>query len=164
MRKIIKDMRIVEDDWRHIDDEEALPAEGKIIVSWKRWQEARDQLLARTAPLGVRVDGWVSPEDIGADAHRFALIALEFPQFRDGRCYSHARLLRERFGYRGELRAVGDVLRDQMFYMHRVGINAFELPDQAALESALAAFSDFTLSYQAAVDHHEPVWRRRRMA
>jgi uncharacterized protein (DUF934 family) len=164
MRKIIKDRQIVEDRWHYIDDEHALPHEGAVIVSWNRWLQERGDLIARKLELGVRVCGNVDPATVAADCRHFCVIALEFPQLKDGRCYSHARLLRERYGYAGELRAVGEVLRDQMFYMHRVGINAFELPLGRDAQSALSAFDDFSLSYQAAVDHRQPVWRRREAA
>lgn len=162
MPKIIKNQQIVDDRWEHLDDEAALPPGGDIIVSWARWQQQRDALLKRDGGLGVRISGDVDPADVAQDLEHFAVIALEFPQLKDGRCYSHARLLRDRYGYRGELRAVGDVLRDQIFYMHRVGINAFEVRADRDLEQALDAFSDFSHSYQAAVDVREPIWHRRR--
>ncbi|RFA28276.1 oxidoreductase [Alkalilimnicola ehrlichii] len=164
MRKIIKDGAIVEDSWIHVADDAALPAEGDIIVSWTRWQQEPDTLLKRNGRLGVQATGDVAPEDLAADRDKFSLIALEFPAFKDGRCYSHARLLRDRYGYRGELRAVGDVLRDQLFYMHRVGFNAFEVREDRDPEQALQALKDFDVIYQAAADVHEPVWRRRRSA
>ena len=164
MASIIKDRRIVTDHWQHLTESAPLPARGDIIVSWTRWQRERDALAAHDGRLGVRVGGDVEPERVAADQAHFQLIALEFPQFKDGRCYSHARLLRERYGFRGELRAVGDVLRDQLFYMYRVGINAFELRADRDPQAALGAFDDFSASYQAAADTREPLWQRRRRA
>jgi len=165
MANLIKDGEIVADAWQHVADDDPLPApEIDIIVGWRRWRDERADLLARSGKLGVRVSGDVAPEELAGDREHFALIALEFPQFRDGRCYSHARLLRQRYGYRGELRAVGDVLRDQLFYMSRVGINAFELPSGTDPHYALQGLGDFDVSYQAAADDRVPVWRRRRMA
>jgi uncharacterized protein (DUF934 family) len=89
------------------------------------------------------------------------LIALCFPVFSDGRAYSSARELRQNMGYAGEIRAIGDVLRDQLFYMHRCGFNAFALRDDQDLELALSAFADFREGYQASVDRPDPLFRRR---
>lgn len=86
------------------------------------------------------------------------LIALDFPAFKDGRCYSHARLLRERYDYQGELRAVGDVLRDQLFFMKRCGIDSFQLRSDKDMEDALNAFNDFSVKYQTAADGAPPIY------
>lgn len=146
--EIIKDRAIVEDAWAHIADDAAIPPQGDITVSLARWGEESAALAARPGKVGVRI---APGEDVdGAiDALLNApMIAIEFPKFTDGRGYSTARLLRERHGYAGELRAIGHVLRDQIFYMHRVGINAFELAPGRSLSDALNAFSDFTVTYQ----------------
>ena len=148
MGNIIRDGVITEDHWQHVSNEDVLPAQGDVIVTLERWQQERDQLLQRTGRVGVRIDGDSSLDALLDDLGHFALIALDFPAFKDGRCLSHARLLRERHGYRGELRAVGDVLRDQMGYMARVGINAFEVREDRSLEDALNAFSEFSTHYQ----------------
>jgi uncharacterized protein (DUF934 family) len=124
-----------------------------VIVSLAQWQAQRDALLQRGTPLGLRLHSDQSPEAIADDVGRFALIALEFPKFRDGRAYSYARLLRERYGFKGELRAVGDVLMEQVFFMVRTGFDAFDLqqsPDPvAAFQTAL---KDFTVWYQPTGD------------
>ncbi len=124
-----------------------------MIVSLAQWQSQRDALLARGTPLGLRLHSDQSPEAIADDVGRFAMIALEFPKFRDGRAYSYARLLRERYGFRGELRAVGDVLMEQVFFMVRTGFDAFDLqqsPDPvAAFQTAL---EDFSVWYQPTGD------------
>jgi len=88
-------------------------------------------------------------------------VAVHFPQFADGRGYSLGRLLRERYGWRGELRAIGDVLRDQLFYLTRCGFDAFDLREDQDLQAALSAFDDFSESYQTAVDQRQPLFRRR---
>lgn len=162
MRKVIRDGAIVLDDWRHLEDSEPAPAAGRVIVSLERWLREKALLQARgPSTVGVRLAPDQTPEALAADLPELALIALEFPVFRDGRSLSLARVLREQLGFCGELRAVGDVLRDQMFYMHRVGINAFEPRADRCIEQALAALSDFSRVYQPAADDHPPVWRRR---
>jgi len=150
---LIKGGRRVDDPFVDASGNEAIPPSGPVIVSLAQWQAQRDALLARGAPLGIRLHSDQSPEAIANDVEHFALVALEFPKFRDGRAYSYARLLRERYGFKGELRAVGDVLMEQVFFMVRTGFDAFDLqqsPDPvAAFETAL---KDFTVWYQPTGD------------
>lgn len=160
MPKVIRDGRIVPDDWRHLDDAEPLPTAGKFIISLNRWRQEKATWRGGGA-VGLRMPAEQGLEELIPDLHEFTLIALEFSVFRDGRCFSLARMLREQLGFRGELRAVGDVLRDQMFYMQRVGINAFEIRGDKCLQEALAGLSDFSAAYQPAADHLLPIWRRR---
>jgi len=101
------------------------------------------------------------PADLREDLSRLSLIAIRFPVFTDGRGYSIARLLRERYGYTGELRAVGDIMRDQLFYLSRVGFDAFLLREGEVAEEALAAFDSFSEAYQASVERPSPLFRRR---
>ena len=121
-------------------------------------QERRDALRC---PFGVVLQGSDDPATLAADLERISLIAIQFARFNDGRGYSIARLLRQRYGYRGELRAIGDVLRDQLFYLKRVGFDAFELRADQDVAAALGAFGDFSEAYQAAVDQPLPLFRRR---
>ena len=159
--RIIKDRAIVEDDWQHVEDGAELP-DGKVIVPLDRWKEDREALIGRTNQgLGVRLNSDQHADEIADDLEHFAVIALDFPIFRDGRAYTTARLLRERYDYQGELRAVGEVLRDQIFFMHRCGFNAFEVREDRSVEDALKAFDDFTVLYQPAADEEQPLWRRR---
>lgn len=161
--KIIKDNEIIEDDWqllRQIDDVESLPA-GKIIVPYLFWLQNRDALSKRVPGVGVCIYADNEPEQVAGDLEHIDLIALDFPIFTDGRAYSHARLLRERYGYVGELRAVGDVLRDQLFFMKRCGIDSFQLRADQDAEAALAAFDEFSVCYQGAADDTTPLYRRR---
>lgn len=158
--RVIKDGVVVDDGWQRVADDEPLPA-GDVIVSWKRWQAERDALAAREGRLGVVIDGFVDVAAVAADQDRFALIGLEFPTFADGRCYSHATLLRTRHGYKGELRAVGDVLRDQLFFMARCGIDSYALRPDKDPEDALRAFKDFSVKYQPAADGAPPIYRLR---
>ncbi|MDR1462066.1 MAG: DUF934 domain-containing protein, partial [Azoarcus sp.] len=112
-------------------------------------------------PVGVWLDSDESPEAIAADLAHFSVIAVNFPKFTDGRGYSTARLLRERYGYAGELRAIGDVLQDQLYFMRRCGFNAYAVRADKDIEAALAGLADFDESYQPAVDSPQPLFRRR---
>ncbi|MBL8260734.1 MAG: DUF934 domain-containing protein [Candidatus Competibacteraceae bacterium] len=161
MRSVIKNRRIVEDSWQHLADDAELPA-GPAIVSLARWKRERETLAAREEPMGVRLPNTADVAELAGDLPKLAVVALEFPKFADGRAYSQARLLRERWRYRGEIRAVGDVLRDQLFFMARSGFDAFELRADRSLEDALTAFDDFSESYQPAVDQPQPLYRRLR--
>jgi uncharacterized protein (DUF934 family) len=160
-KQIILDRRIAADTWSIVADDADLPSSGDIIVSLARWTSARDALAARGGRTGV----WLKPDDepaeLAADVAALPLVAVEFPAFTDGRGYSTGRLLRERYGFKGELRAVGDVLRDQLFLMARVGFNAFALKEGKSIDDALAAFADFSETYQSATDQPVPHYRRR---
>lgn len=160
MQSVIKHRQIIEDRWQHLPDDAELP-EGPVIVSLARWRRERAALLARGEPVGVRLPNTVNVAELAEDLPKLAVVALEFPKFADGRAHSQARLLRERYGYRGELRAVGDVLRDQLFFMARNGFDAFELRADRNLEDALAAFGEFSDGYQPAADQPLPLYRRR---
>jgi uncharacterized protein (DUF934 family) len=147
---------VAEDTWTAVADDVALPANGPVIVSLERFRSDREALLERSEPLGVRLHSNQLAREIGEDARHLALIAIEFPSFRDGRAYSTARVLRERYGFTGELRAVGDVLRDQFLLMHRCGFNAFEVANEAAAADWRKAMAEFTVFYQAANDGRMP--------
>ena len=153
------------DAWARGAEGEAL-SEAPVIVSRKRWLAEREPLAGRNAPLGLQLDGGDRIDDIAGDIARFALIALAFPKFSDGRAFSTARLLRDKHGYRGELRAVGNVLSDQIPLMRRVGFDSFEVahaPTRRALEQRRIA--EVTLHYQPARADEPPAgtrpWLRR---
>lgn len=149
---LIRDDELADDDSRLLADDEALPDQGKVVVSLARWQKERDALLARKAPVGVRLKSDESPEAIAADLDRLTLVELEFPKFRDGRAYSNARILRERYGFRGEIRAVGDVLMEQLHFMLRTGFNAFEIAGPDPLGQYRTAKAEFSVWYQPTGD------------
>ncbi len=161
---LLKNGAIIEDRWQVAADGEPLPADAAVIVSLARWQAERAALLGRNAPLGVRLANTHKVEDLAADVDRFDLIVLEFPKFVDGRAYSQARLLRERYGYRGELRATGNVLRDELQFMQRCGFDAFEIADPKAVEAWRAAIGEFSVFYQPAADDRPTVSALRRSA
>lgn len=166
MPKLVKDGAIVDNDWTLMEKpEEAsdaveVPA-GKVIVPLSVWQAQQAQLQART-DIGVWLNSDEAPEELQDAIQKLPLIALHFPLFSDGRPFSSARLLRDRYGFSGELRAVGYVIRDQMCYLRRCGVNAFDFGDQDInLEEAIASLNDFTEYYQASHDQPLPLFRRR---
>jgi uncharacterized protein (DUF934 family) len=163
--QIIKGREVVADDWSvlRLDETDdaatfAVP-QGKIIVPLALWLAQRDQLAAR-ADLGV----WIGPDESGeaikGEFDKFGVVAVDFPKFTDGRGYSIAYNLRKRFGYQGELRAIGDVLRDQLFSMHRVGFDAYATRPDRSIHDALKGLTVFSETYQASVDVNEPLYRR----
>ncbi len=159
--KVIKDNAIVEDEWQRLSKVDGDIPEGNVIVPFTCWLERKSEFTNRNGKLGVCIDGTVEAEEVAKDLEQFDLIALEFPRFTDGRCYSQARLLKDRYDYQGELRAVGDVLRDQLFYMKRCGIDSFELRSDKDFEDALNAFQEFSIKYQTAADGAAPIYKQR---
>lgn len=147
--QIIKDGRIVEDAWRHLDDEDPI-VEGPISVSLERWRRERDGLRNRAGPVGVRLRAGDPAEALADDLEHLAAVVLDFASLRDGRSFSQARILREHHGYAGEIRARGDFIRDQMFFLSRVGVNVFELADGHTPGGALQSLNDFSVVYQPA--------------
>ena len=136
---------------------------GAIAVPLALWKQRREELAARDAPVGVWLEPAEAPEALFDDLHGLPLVAVRFPKFTDGRGYSAAVLLR-RAGYRGELRAFGDLGRDQLFYLARVGFDAFSLRPGADPHAALASLRDFSETYQGSVNQPTPLFRRRETA
>lgn len=156
--RVIKSSQVITDSWERLDAP-ALPLPvGDLILPFAFWQAHRDALAGRAGKIAVCLNGDDALEDFADFLPLFEMIALEFPNFKDGRSYSHARLLRERFGFRGELRAVGDVLRDQLFFMGRCGIDAFQVREDKDAEDALKGLSGFTVKYQTAADEAPPIY------
>ena len=159
---LIKHHRLTDDPWVSVDDAAGLPDGTPVIVSVERWRGERDALIRRGGPLGIRLAADQSPDDIADDLDRFEVVALHFPKFTDGRAYSTARLLRERHGFEGEIRATGQVLRDQFLFMWRCGFDAFEVASTDALEAWHKAMGELSLSYQPAADDRIPAHALRR--
>lgn len=149
---LIKHGRAVDDPWTTATSEAELDRPGPLLVTLALWRDHRDRLAARNTPLGLKLGAGEAPDQVAADLERFPVVALEFPKFADGRAYSYARLLRERYGYTGEIRAVGEVLRDQLAFMHRSGFDAFEVADDRALDGWQAALAEIGVFYQPAGD------------
>jgi uncharacterized protein (DUF934 family) len=165
MSTLIKQRRIADDPWQVIGlpgepMPAPLPAEGDLIVPLALWREQQAALLARRGRTGVWLEGWEDPAALFSSGSIPELIAVRFLAFTDGRGYSVARLLRERHGFRGELRAIGDVLRDTLFDLARCGFDAFALRADQDAQAALTAFDDFSEVYQAAADRG-PLFARR---
>ncbi len=158
---LIKEGARAEDGWQSIADEDEL-RDGPIIVTLERWQSERDSLLARNTPLGLRLRSDQSPALVAEDLDRLALVALEFPKFNDGRAYSYARLLRERYSFQGEVRAVGGVFRDQFLLMQRCGFDAFEVAKEAEVEAWEKAIAQISVTYQPGADARRPALALRR--
>jgi len=167
MPKLVKDGAIVTNEWTLMpkpegDAAEASVPQGKVIVPLSVWEAQKAQLRDRQ-DLGVWLDTDETADQLGDEAKPFPVIAVNFPAFADGRAFTTARLLRERYGFTGELRAVGYFLAEQACYLRRCGINAMDFgPDhQDRLEAAVEALNDFTEYYQASVDQPLPLYRRR---
>jgi uncharacterized protein (DUF934 family) len=169
MREIIKNRTVVADDWtvlrlHDVEGQELDPTTvevpaGKVIVPLKVWQAQRDKLQGR-AELGIWLASNERPEELKGELQNFKVVAVDFPKFADGRGYSIAYNLRARLGYAGELRAIGDVLRDQLFYMQRVGFDTFAVREDKNIHDALKGLTDFSETYQSSWDQKNPLFRR----
>ena len=163
MPRLIKDGAIVDDRWTLVREPAslaALPPETPVIVPLTLWKSDRNALPVH-GELGV----WLKPDEdpaaLAGDLASLPLIAVDFPKFTDGRGYSTAKLLRDKYGFTGELRAIGDVLRDQLYYMRQCGFDAFAVRADRSLEDALKGLADFSDGYQATVRQPIPLFRRR---
>lgn len=165
MPQLIKDRTIVEDGWQLVrpaaDGTVTVPASGNVIVPLKTWQQDKAALQQRDGQVGVWLAADEEPEQLLADLATLPLVAVDFPVFTDGRGFTSARLLRERHGFAGEIRAIGDVFRDQLWYMSRCGINAFAIKEGKSIEDALQGLNDFTEAYQVSVERPRPLFLRR---
>lgn len=172
---------IVDDTWTvlrgvegqaPIDEDIAAAAQSgaPVLFPLTVWQAHKDGLLAGRAADITGI--WLAPEDepgdvqgeIGAATPRVSALAVDFPVFRDGRGFSSAYLLRTRYGWKGQLRAIGDVLRDQLNFMRRCGFDTFAVRADKSIDDALKGFTEFTVAYQASVDEPLPLFRRDRAA
>jgi uncharacterized protein (DUF934 family) len=148
--QIIKDNQIIDDSWNYVADDAELK-DGDISVSLARWKKDKQLLLKINGKIGVRIGPADSVENIAADLKDIQLIELDFPVFADGRIFSHAWLLRGRYNYQGEIRATGHFMRDQVYYLSRVGVNAFSLEKTEDLPAALSNLNDFSVNYQKSI-------------
>lgn len=175
MTDVIKDRKVVTDPWLLLKPQDdgslpSVPPSGDIIVPLALWRQRRDELLARPSRLGIWLDSNEDPAAIAEDLRLFGVVAVRFAKviptgvaipIDDGRGYSIAYLLRERYGWRGELRAFGDIWRDQLFFLASCGFDAFALREGEDPREALAAFGDFSETYQGSVRQPLPLFRRR---
>lgn len=173
MAVVIRNRRIVSDGWQSLEPQQRwlqvgedglvpdFPAAADLIATPRLWALRRGDLLERSGRLGLRLEPEDEPGALAADLGHFALLTVKFPKFGDGRGYSIARLMRERYGYRGELRALGQVTRDHLSFMESCGFDSFALRDGEDPEEALSGFGDFSEAYQACVARPQPLFRRR---
>ncbi len=170
-QRIILDRRLVTDSWLYVGDDDSLPSQGDIIVSLDRWQSDQPTLSRHVGRIGVRLHEKTNIEEAAVNLNHIPLIMIDFPIIDThkrgyhpvGCGYSLAYLLRTRYGYEGEIRAVGSgVTRDSLYYMERCGINSFELAEGKDINDALKAFNEMSLVYQPSADQQQPAFIRRR--
>jgi uncharacterized protein (DUF934 family) len=163
-KQIITNGEIQPDNWQYLDETQAdilsLP-EGDIVVPLTFWQDNKQALSERPGRLGVCLESHEEPEQIAVDLSSFSVIAVNFPSFMDGRGYSTARILRDRYHYQGDIRAVGDVLPDQLFYMRRCGFSSFVIKEDKDINDAVKCLNTIRHTYQAASDNPNPLFRQR---
>ena len=162
---LIKDQQLSNNYWLLIDEGETLDLSSDadsdhIILPFSRWQENQSTVLGK-ANIGLWLDSHESAEPLASVCHDITLIAINFPVFSDGRGYSYARTLRDHFAYRGEIRAIGDILPDQMYFYQRCGFNSFLLRSDVNPETAINSLNDFSISYQAGSDQSTPIFHQR---
>lgn len=157
---IIKDGQVIENTWALLTEQGATAATCECIIPLASFLADSDALKAR-GDVGVFLENDIDLPAVAEQLAGLPVIAINFPGFMDGRGFSLARLLRERFGYQGEIRAVGHVIRDQLTYLKRCGFNSFCFNDDVDVEAAVASLNDFTEAYQTSVDFPEPLFKRR---
>jgi len=166
MPTLINKTEIIEDQWETCDLAQfhaylSSPPEAKaVLLDWADWETLEQPItLPTNLKLGLKIPNTLDPELLTENFDVISLLAIEFPLFTDGRGYSQARMLRE-MGFTGEIRALGDVLPDQVFFMARCGIDTFALKEGHSPETAFGCFSTFTQAYQAAADGIKPVYHQ----
>lgn len=155
MPLLINRTPVENDPWITLEEEQAIPAEGAVILPLAQWLENRDALTGRE--IGVLVNGEDDLEQVLALNGQVELIAVQFPAFTDGRGFSIARLLR-RAGYQGQLRAVGDVTRDRLAYLERCGFDALDVPEERFKDEVLNAFDEVSVRYQGGASVTRPAY------
>ena len=158
---LVKNGTVVADTFIHVGEDQEIPVHGAALIQASRFLADPEALVARNSPTGVIWPNNRDLDDLVPWLDRLAVVALVFPSFRDGRAYSQARLLRERYGYKGEMRATGQVLRDQFVFMLRAGFDAFEVVKQADAEAFLATAQRYTVFYQPTGDGRITALHRR---
>jgi uncharacterized protein (DUF934 family) len=161
MAQLLKEGQVTENSWTTVaDDSTDLPT-GDILLPLQRWFDQHSDLSQHSGAVGVWIEGNEEIESVAEQLVSAPVVAIRFPKFVDGRGFSAARLLRERYGYQGEIRAIGEIIRDQLYLLQRCGFNAFELAAEVNLAEASKSLSDFSDAYQVAVDQPVPLFKRR---
>ncbi|SRR5579883_134927 len=158
---LVEHGRIVEDRYARVPDDAPIPARIPVLIPADRFLAEAAELVRRDGSLGVLWPNNRRVNELEPWLGHLALIALEFPKFKDGRAYSQARLLRERYGYRGTLRATGDVLRDQFHFLARAGFDSFDVKKPADAQVFADVLRRYSVYYQPGADGRPPVPRRR---
>lgn len=160
---LVKGNTVVADDYVHLADDAELPADGAVLITAERFLADPEAALSRKDKTGVIWPNNRDVDDLLPHLDRLAAVALVFPVFRDGRAYTQARLLRERFTFRGELRAIGQVLRDQFVFMLRAGFDAFEVKKQSDADAFANVAKRYSVFYQPTGDGRVTAFHRRLM-
>lgn len=160
MPKIVKDARVIDSSLRVVREEDPDITESNVLLPLSTWLQNAGSLKDRD-DVGVWLDSHEEVEELEPWLDHLPVIALNFPQFHDGRPLSNAAILRQRYGYGGEIRAIGDVRRDVANQMLRCGFDAFEAAEDQTPEDILAGLQGFTYAYQASADHPKPLFRQR---
>ncbi len=164
MRKLIKNGSVISDQWLLIEEDGidvAALTDKKLIIPLATWLEQKNTLSERGDEVGVWLNGHDDPSQLKGDYAELPVVAIHFPVFMDGRGFSTARLIRERYNFTGELRAIGNYMRDQLCSLRRCGFDAFSLPAEIDIDGAFSSLNDFNEYYQAATDEPTPLFRRR---
>ncbi|GAB4147691.1 MAG: DUF934 domain-containing protein [Sphingomonadales bacterium] len=161
---LLKFRALPDHNWLWLDDEQAIENGANAVVTLDRLERDGDALFAAAGAVGVKLASDQQAERLAPYVDRLAMVALDFPVFKDGRSYSNARILREHYGFQGELRAIGDVLADQIRFMLRCGFDSAQLADRVSPEAAQRALARYSAVYQAASDDAAPAHRLRRLA
>jgi len=161
MPQVLRDNQVIQDNWIAVDESLTNLPSGDILLSYDQWQQFSDQLADHDGQIGVWIEGNTDIEAIVEPLLELPLIAINFPKFADGRGFSIARLLRGRYKYQGELRAIGGFIRDQLYLLKRCGFDAFKFIDNTELSEAAKSLKDFSETYQVSADEENPLFRRR---
>jgi uncharacterized protein (DUF934 family) len=162
MQKMLSHGAVAEDNWTVLQMPVETIPQGNILVPLKYWLEQSAELDGQAGLVGVWLDSDEEVEALADDLAQLPVVALNFPKFVDGRGFSSARLLRDRYDYKGEIRAIGNVIQDQLFMLQRCGFSQYCLADNVDLEAAAKSLNDFSDSYQTAADQDQPLFKRRR--
>ena len=162
MQKMLSHGAVTEDNWTVLQMPVETIPQGNILLPLKYWLEQSAELDGHAGLVGVWLDSDEEVEALADDLAQLPVVALNFPKFVDGRGFSSARLLRDRYDYKGEIRAIGNVIQDQLFMLQRCGFSQFCLADNVDLEAAAKSLNDFSDSYQTAADQDQPLFKRLR--
>ncbi len=158
--KILKNRQVIQDTWKTLSADETL-TDGDVIIPFERWLSEPDARQSHSGKIGILISSDTNIQTVIENLKHIDLVALNFPKYTDGTCFSYAFLLRERHQFSGELRAVGDIFRDQFAYLERCGFDAIQLADEEALELGKVAFDEIPMRYQSSADKAEPFYRIR---